>query len=78
MRIEKMQCDGCKKEYPLGTTAFKIRFINSNTDKRLISPTFESESAKQSIPLDNSLDFCDVPCLQLYLEELKTPPEEPK
>lgn len=80
MRFEKLQCDGCKKEYFLGTTELTIRIVNKVVaEKRAAnSLTLVADSVQASIPLNNSLDFCNATCFQTYLNVLKTPPEEPK
>jgi len=80
MKIEKLQCDGCKKEYPLSTKELTIRIVNDViAEKRAAnSLTVITDSTKSSIPLGNSLDFCNATCFQAYLTALKTPPEDPK
>jgi hypothetical protein len=71
MKFEKYKCDGCGKEFAT-PEAFFIRFAHNNMEKR--NPTsakLESESVAVSVPLGNSLDFCTIDCLELYLTNLK-------
>ena len=77
MRFEKWKCDGCGKEYT-DTVSFGVRLTNKSDEKRATSrATFETEDVKVSIPIDNSLDFCTMTCLELYITNLKLAQEEP-
>jgi hypothetical protein len=78
MRFDKWKCDGCGKEAN-SPAEFEMRLTNRSDDRgRTISKaTLETADIKVSIPADNSLDFCTVTCLELYLANLKLAQEEP-
>jgi hypothetical protein len=71
IRIEKIKCDGCGKEYNEGDPGITIR-IQANEKART---TVALESVK--VGVSGSLDFCNVTCFQAYITKQNSIPKEP-
>jgi hypothetical protein len=72
MRIEKLKCDGCGKEYELNTTSLTIRLINNDDPKVVSKFSLSADTVKVSIPRQSSLDFCNLTCFQAYIDKIKS------
>lgn len=70
MKIEKLMCDGCGKEYALTTKELTIRIIGDEDGKK--SSKLKVDGKDIGIR-GISLDFCNITCLQAYIDKQKLP-----
>ena len=65
MKIEKLKCDGCSKEYPLDTDQLTVRIVGNEDGK--VSSRFIVDGVTIGTK-GKSLDFCNLTCLQAYID----------
>lgn len=73
IKIEKIKCDGCGKEYDIGDPKITLRVLSAIDSRTKI----KIENIDVGISKDSSLDFCDITCFQAYITKMTEVIEDP-
>lgn len=74
MKIEKLRCDNCGKEYAIDSKELEIRIIGS--DEQRSSSQLIVDGTTLSVK-NRSFDFCNLACFQAYVEKQTQEPTIP-